>query len=794
MAVRRVATGRWIGGKFFHEEWTVTDTVADPNGVPLSGGGSSSFIGLTDTPVAYGSPGEFVVINGTGDGLVFQAGGGSGSLQAAYDGGAGIQVTDPTTPIHLVASGTGPPDQGILLDDLVYAQFGTVDVERISLYHDAGAIFHLVSANTTATGSHALRLRTGDTGNTNYSGSIDLWTGAVGAGIGPSGSSGGISIATGANSGPAASGTITLSTGTPVDLANKGVVNVYLTRMHLGPHGPAVGLRLPTTTSAIGDVTGSQLGDVVVRTDTDTLYFKSTSGWTAAGGGGSSLWTDAGAFTYLTATTDNVILGASTQTGGERLQVNGAVTIGASVGSTLGSIRWTGADFEGYNGAWVSLTSGGGGGEANIGANVGAGTGQLYRDKTGITLNFKSLVAGSGVGITNGADTVTLTAPGAQTMDSTYNLGHTITVDAGPLVLNATSGNGGIDLNGLGVNAVGVDIDSGWLYGIYGQSNCRLLDNVRWYFGSSGSPGSLYYNTAVAMTEIESTNGIYLYSNNYPIYLDGGAGPFNNRGTVILGHTTENLTLGWHNSTTPASGTDKGSLHIRSDQGYLYINEGTSGTSNYQTALTHVQSPAGAHPTYLSKSGSTVTLAGLTAGSGISLASGAGAITITNTNPTPYSPPASVYAELYKSTATGLISLSGSATGIVASGTDPRINTSTTSGFTFPEPGVITVESSGIYDVDWSVTVQHADEASEWYEFMLYRYAGSWAEVVDPVGSSPTSRQRQSVGTGTTYLNISSNCHVALDAGMSVALWYSRSGAATGGVLYLNMSIHRINP
>ena len=50
---------------------------------------------------------------------------------------------------------------------------------------------------------------------------------------------------------------------------------------------------------------------------------------------------------------------------------------------------------------------GGGGGEANVGANLGAGQG-LYKDKLGITLEFKSLVAGTGITITPGTDTITL--------------------------------------------------------------------------------------------------------------------------------------------------------------------------------------------------------------------------------------------------------------------------------------------------------------------------------------------------------------------------------------------------
>lgn len=54
----------------------------------------------------------------------------------------------------------------------------------------------------------------------------------------------------------------------------------------------------------------------------------------------------------------------------------------------------------------------GGAGETNLGANVGSGEGLVFRDKTGVTLNFKRLLAGSNVTITNGADDVTIASSG----------------------------------------------------------------------------------------------------------------------------------------------------------------------------------------------------------------------------------------------------------------------------------------------------------------------------------------------------------------------------------------------
>ena len=53
---------------------------------------------------------------------------------------------------------------------------------------------------------------------------------------------------------------------------------------------------------------------------------------------------------------------------------------------------------------------GGGGGEVNTASNVGAGEG-VFKQKLGVDLQFKSLIAGSGINIVNGADDLTISAP-----------------------------------------------------------------------------------------------------------------------------------------------------------------------------------------------------------------------------------------------------------------------------------------------------------------------------------------------------------------------------------------------
>ncbi len=54
-------------------------------------------------------------------------------------------------------------------------------------------------------------------------------------------------------------------------------------------------------------------------------------------------------------------VGVGTNTPEAKLDVNGGVKVGNSSATAPGTIRWTGTDFEGYNGTeWVSLTGGGG--------------------------------------------------------------------------------------------------------------------------------------------------------------------------------------------------------------------------------------------------------------------------------------------------------------------------------------------------------------------------------------------------------------------------------------------------
>ena len=78
--------------------------------------------------------------------------------------------------------------------------------------------------------------------------------------------------------------------------------------------------------------------------------------------------------------------------------------------------------------AWNEFVSGTG--EDNTGANVGVGTGLVFRDKTGVTLNFKSLIGGTNVTITDNLDDITIATSGASPLTTKGDLFGYSTVDA----------------------------------------------------------------------------------------------------------------------------------------------------------------------------------------------------------------------------------------------------------------------------------------------------------------------------------------------------------------------------
>ena len=106
---------------------------------------------------------------------------------------------------------------------------------------------------------------------------------------------------------------------------------------------------------------------------------------------------------------------------------------------------------------WTSLT--GGSGETNTGANVGSGTGTVFRDKTGTTLNFKTLTAGTNITLNNNADDIEIVAAGGGGGEA--NTASNVNVGG----VGVFKQKAGVDLEFRGVNAasskVSVALDAG---------------------------------------------------------------------------------------------------------------------------------------------------------------------------------------------------------------------------------------------------------------------------------------------------------------------------------------------
>jgi len=91
-------------------------------------------------------------------------------------------------------------------------------------------------------------------------------------------------------------------------------------------------------------------------------------------------------------------------------------------------------------------------GEINTGANVGAGAGTIFRDKIGVVLNFKSLIGGDNITVTNNADDITITSTGTSPLTTKGDIYGFSTVDD-----RVPVGTDGQILSANSVNPIGVE-------------------------------------------------------------------------------------------------------------------------------------------------------------------------------------------------------------------------------------------------------------------------------------------------------------------------------------------------
>lgn len=95
---------------------------------------------------------------------------------------------------------------------------------------------------------------------------------------------------------------------------------------------------------------------------------------------------------------------------------NGANVDGSASYTQVVSGETTVVRYSTAAGQWqIVSNAGGAGGETNTASNVGSGS-QLYKQKTGVNLEFRSLVAGSNITLTQNANDVTIAASGGATI------------------------------------------------------------------------------------------------------------------------------------------------------------------------------------------------------------------------------------------------------------------------------------------------------------------------------------------------------------------------------------------
>jgi hypothetical protein len=221
-------------------------------------------------------------------------------------------------------------------------------------------------------------------------------------------------------------------------------------------------------------------------------------------------------------------------------------------------------------------------GEANTASNIGTGTLKLFHSKSGVDLKFKSLSAGTGIGLLNGTDTGTIT--------TTFRINNISTTCSGTDKINSISYN-----NSTGVTTITCSTDQ---TGSGGETNTASnigTGTLKLFHSKSGV--DLRFKTLIAGQGITLTNGT-------------------DTGTVATNFKVNNVS-------TTCSGTDKiSSIIYNNATGVMTITcsadqTGSGGESNTASNL-----GTGTLKLFHSKSGIDLRFKSLNAGQGIALTNG----------------------------------------------------------------------------------------------------------------------------------------------------------------------------
>ena len=134
------------------------------------------------------------------------------------------------------------------------------------------------------------------------------------------------------------------------------------------------------------------------------------------------------------------------------------------------------------NGANQVTINAAGGGEVNTASNVGTGAGEVFKQKTGVDLEFRTIRAGNNTTVTNATNSITI-----DSADTTYSLGAV-----------GAAGNINVALTGSGGTNDVVSVQAG--------TNITLTDNGSNTFTIDATGGSGEVNTA---SNLGAGNGVF---------------------------------------------------------------------------------------------------------------------------------------------------------------------------------------------------------------------------------------------------------------------------------------------